>query len=172
LTALLPRGARVTGMPIGPPSQVPEPKSACTRTDAPMLETYAAERAPAGSLSIRARQMLSAGATGQPEGPAAAGEAGGVEDARGAGDVEAGEEVGEEVEGDTGAVARARGVGMGVGVAGNVVADVAMVAAGSAPFDAVVGLEAEQATDKSTTAAADAATAMRTMRRSITGLTS
>src|SRR5689334_20436611 len=72
-TAAWPAGTVVTGMPIGPPSQVPEPKSACTAADAPMLATRVAELASTGSRDTSACHTLSAGKIGQvPAGLAAA----------------------------------------------------------------------------------------------------
>src|SRR5438045_3034093 len=59
-------------MPIGPPSHVPEPKSAWTCLPVPMPATIAEEFAATGSWSTRARQMSSAGATAQPPSPASA----------------------------------------------------------------------------------------------------
>jgi len=58
-----------TGMPIGPPSHKPAPKSACIPVVAPMLVTYACELASTGRLSTRRFQMLSPGNTGQPPMP-------------------------------------------------------------------------------------------------------
>src|SRR5690348_2779383 len=53
-------------MPMGPPSQVPEPKSACTCADRPMAATYVAEAASTGRWSTGVRQMLPGGATSHP----------------------------------------------------------------------------------------------------------
>src|SRR6185369_8519934 len=48
-------------MPIGAPSQVPDPKSACTLADFPMLATYADDLLCTGSRETSACQTLSAG---------------------------------------------------------------------------------------------------------------
>src|ERR671930_2395969 len=56
-------------MPIGPPSQVPLPKSACRPAPRPMLVIQAAERGWTGSRETGACQTLSAGNSGQPEAP-------------------------------------------------------------------------------------------------------
>src|ERR687893_3112982 len=78
-------------MPIGAPSQRPEPKSACIVSLAPIERTIASERGCTGSRSTRRFQWLSAGKTGQPASTAAptamlpyksAGLAGGAEAAR------------------------------------------------------------------------------------------
>ena len=53
------------GIPIGPPSQSPEPKSAWTLSPAPIAATIAAELGATGSLSTRWFQGLVAGKTGQ-----------------------------------------------------------------------------------------------------------
>src|SRR5579862_6411939 len=53
------------GMPIGPPSQVPEPKSACTGAFKPIEAISWAEFAATGSLSTRWFHGLFAGKTGQ-----------------------------------------------------------------------------------------------------------
>src|SRR5438128_2430769 len=53
-------------MPIGPPFQVPEPKSAFSPVVRPMLFRYAAERGWTGRESTRAFHTLSAGNVGQP----------------------------------------------------------------------------------------------------------
>ena len=52
-------------MPIGPPSQSPEPKSACTLWSRPMLRTSASELRATGSWSTRWFQWLSGGKSGQ-----------------------------------------------------------------------------------------------------------
>src|SRR5919197_40362 len=54
-------------MPIGPPSQVPLPKSACRPAPRPMLVIQAAERGWTGSRETGACQTLSAGNSWQPE---------------------------------------------------------------------------------------------------------
>ncbi|GIH17879.1 hypothetical protein Raf01_60510 [Rugosimonospora africana] len=56
-----PAGTVVTGIPIGPPSQVPDPKSACTAALAPMLATSVEEFEATGSLETSACHTLSAG---------------------------------------------------------------------------------------------------------------
>src|SRR6266511_465574 len=53
-------------MPIGPPSQVPLPKSGCSLRSAPMLARYRALRAATGSRDTSACQMSPAGRLGQP----------------------------------------------------------------------------------------------------------
>src|ERR1041384_4104894 len=53
-------------MPIGPPSQMPAPKSAWKPRLAPMVLTIVAELDSTGSVSTGVFQMLSAGSTGQP----------------------------------------------------------------------------------------------------------
>src|SRR5262245_53545103 len=60
-TPAVPAGTVVMGMPIGPPSQVPEPKSACTAEPLPMLATSLAESPRTGSLETSACHTLSAG---------------------------------------------------------------------------------------------------------------
>ena len=52
------------GIPIGPPSQSPEPKSACTWSPTPIERTIASESAATGSLSTRLFQRFEAGKTG------------------------------------------------------------------------------------------------------------
>src|SRR5918997_1774349 len=78
-------------MPIGAPSQRPEPKSACTLSPAPIERTIASELGCTGRRSTRRFQWLSAGKTGHPASTAAptamlpyksAGLAGGAEAAR------------------------------------------------------------------------------------------
>src|SRR3990172_8864635 len=63
------RGVRaettVIGIPIGPPSQSPEPKSAWRCLSEPIEATIAAEPGATGSVSMRRFQKLSAGKTGQ-----------------------------------------------------------------------------------------------------------
>ena len=54
----------VIGIPIGPPSQSPEPKSACIVFVGPIAATVAADPAATGSASTRRFQALSAGNTG------------------------------------------------------------------------------------------------------------
>src|SRR5271170_4008331 len=53
------------GMPIGPPSQRPAPKSACKVTLAPIVPTSVAELAATGSWLMGAFQTLFVGKTGQ-----------------------------------------------------------------------------------------------------------
>src|SRR6478752_7254292 len=53
------------------PSQVPEPKSAWACEPAPIAVMYVLDDDETGSWSTRARQMLSAGATGQAPSPGA-----------------------------------------------------------------------------------------------------
>src|SRR5919201_2826069 len=53
------------GIPIGPPSQRPEPKSACTPVFNPIERIIVAEFAATGSLSTRRFQAFEAGKTGQ-----------------------------------------------------------------------------------------------------------
>ena len=53
----------VIGIPIGPPSQNPEPKSACMVFAGPIVATVAAEPAATGSASTRRFQGLLAGKT-------------------------------------------------------------------------------------------------------------
>src|SRR5215468_5912189 len=53
------------GIPIGPPSHVPEPKSAWTEAFSPIELINCAESADTGSLSTRWFQGLLAGKTGQ-----------------------------------------------------------------------------------------------------------
>src|SRR5262245_17790991 len=67
----------VTGMPIGPPSHRPAPKSACTVLPRPIAATKAAESPRTGSRSPRECPPWSAGKighdpplTGAPERPA------------------------------------------------------------------------------------------------------
>ena len=55
----------VIGIPIGPPSQRPEPKSACMWSSAPIAATIRSDSAATGSLSTRWFQGLEAGKTGQ-----------------------------------------------------------------------------------------------------------
>src|SRR3954451_24716189 len=52
-------------MPIGPPSQRPEPKSACTPAETPIEATTASELAATGSVSTRSFHGFDAGNTGQ-----------------------------------------------------------------------------------------------------------
>src|SRR4051794_24372718 len=52
-------------MPMGPPFQRPEPKSACRPVFAPMLAIYWPERTAVGSAAMLRFQMLLAGKTGQ-----------------------------------------------------------------------------------------------------------
>jgi hypothetical protein len=47
------RGTTLTGIPIGLPSQRPEPKSACSPVSRPMLRTIASERGWTGRSSTR-----------------------------------------------------------------------------------------------------------------------
>ena len=54
----------VIGIPIGPPSQRPEPKSACIVFVGPIAATVAADPAATGSASTRRFHGLSAGKTG------------------------------------------------------------------------------------------------------------
>src|SRR5215217_9302577 len=54
-------------MPIGPPSQVPEPKSARIPAPGPIADRYAPERGCTGSRDTSACQTLSAGNSGHPE---------------------------------------------------------------------------------------------------------
>src|SRR5829696_636763 len=54
-------------MPIGPPSQVPEPKSAWRPAPGPIAARYAPERGCTGSRDTSACQTLSAGNSGHPE---------------------------------------------------------------------------------------------------------
>jgi hypothetical protein len=54
----------VIGIPIGPPSQSPEPKSACMWSPTPIERTIASESAATGSLSTRWFQALVTGKTG------------------------------------------------------------------------------------------------------------
>ena len=56
----------MNGMPIGPPSQVPAPKSAWNPVFAPIVVTIDAEFESTGSVSTGVFQMLLAGSTGQP----------------------------------------------------------------------------------------------------------
>src|SRR5579871_4943091 len=63
-------------MPMGPPSQVPDPKSGCSGAPAPIAAMIAAESLATGSEAIGVRQTLSAGATahrGAPPSAAAGG---------------------------------------------------------------------------------------------------
>src|SRR3954447_17721936 len=53
----------VTGMPIGPPSQRPEPKSACSPRSRPIEEMTASEFAATGSASTRWFHGFDAGKT-------------------------------------------------------------------------------------------------------------
>src|SRR5438105_7663333 len=53
-------------MPIGCPSQSPEPKSACTGASSPIERIIAAEFGATGSLSTRWFHGFEAGKTGQP----------------------------------------------------------------------------------------------------------
>ncbi len=50
---LVRRLTTVYGMPIGRPSHVPEPKSACTVSSSPIERTMASELAATGSASTR-----------------------------------------------------------------------------------------------------------------------
>ena len=59
----------VTGIPIGPPSQSPDPKSACMWSPVPIAATTRPESAATGSLSTRWFQGLDAGKTGQAGAP-------------------------------------------------------------------------------------------------------
>src|SRR5712692_2680884 len=59
-------GTVMNGMPIGPPLNVPAPKSGCNPAVVLMLFTYAAELRSTGRPSMRRFQMLSAGNTLQP----------------------------------------------------------------------------------------------------------
>src|SRR5687767_12514177 len=65
-------GTTTNGIPIGPPSQVPEPKSAFRPVLDPMLLIQEAEREWTGKESTRAFQTLSAGSIGQPASAGAA----------------------------------------------------------------------------------------------------
>ncbi|GAA3754869.1 hypothetical protein GCM10022379_23590 [Micromonospora maritima] len=60
----------MTGMPIGAPAHVPEPKSACTVAPAPIAPTIAADRAWTGNRETSACQTLSAGKTVHAPAPA------------------------------------------------------------------------------------------------------
>src|SRR5262245_24494528 len=51
----------VIGIPIGAPSHVPEPKSACTGALRPMLDTYVDDFANTGRCETSACHTLSAG---------------------------------------------------------------------------------------------------------------
>src|SRR3954468_9028030 len=53
------------GIPIGPPSQVPEPKSACRPVSSPIERISVAEFAATGSLSTRLFQGFERGKIGQ-----------------------------------------------------------------------------------------------------------
>src|SRR5215471_5146799 len=53
-------------MPIGCPSQRPEPKSACTGESRPIAAIISAEFGATGSLSTRSFHGFEAGKTGQP----------------------------------------------------------------------------------------------------------
>src|SRR6266480_1804782 len=53
-------------MPIGCPSQSPEPKSACTGASSPIARIITAEFRATGHLSTRAFHGFDAGKTGQP----------------------------------------------------------------------------------------------------------
>src|SRR5437764_4206211 len=53
------------GIPIGPPSHVPEPKSACTGESSPIEAISCAESEATGSVSTRSFHALLAGKTGQ-----------------------------------------------------------------------------------------------------------
>ena len=57
----------VIGIPIGAPSQSPEPKSACTLPFAPIERTISSELPATGSESTRWFQGFDFGKTGQPE---------------------------------------------------------------------------------------------------------
>src|SRR3954452_19071281 len=59
----------VTGMPIGTPLYVPDPKSACTPAPAPIEATMRAEPAATGSLSTRWFHGLLRGKTWQRAAP-------------------------------------------------------------------------------------------------------
>ena len=59
----------VTGIPIGPPSQRPEPKSACMWSSTPIAATTRSEFGATGSLSTRWFQGLEAGKTGHAGAP-------------------------------------------------------------------------------------------------------
>src|SRR5512142_619467 len=59
-------GTVTKGMPMGPPSHKPAPKSGCIPVVAPMLVTYACELGATGRLSMRRFQMLSPGKTLHP----------------------------------------------------------------------------------------------------------
>ncbi len=59
-------GAIVIGIPIGPPSQRPEPKSGWRWPEGPTDATICCELTATGSLSTRRFQALSAGNTGHP----------------------------------------------------------------------------------------------------------
>ena len=59
----------VIGIPIGPPSQRPEPKSACMWSPAPIAATIRSESGATGSLSTRWFQAFVAGKTGHAAAP-------------------------------------------------------------------------------------------------------
>jgi hypothetical protein len=83
-TPVCPAGTAVTGMPIGPPSQSPAPKSACTAFAVPMLDTYAAELAWTGSpLTGACHTLLGGKMAHAPIAVAGATDAGGSTDALG-----------------------------------------------------------------------------------------
>ncbi len=65
------------GMPIGPPSQRPDPKSAWTLSPAPIDPTIAEEFLATGSASTRLFQTLEAGKTGHCRAPGSGKAAGG-----------------------------------------------------------------------------------------------
>ena len=54
-------GTVMNGSPIGPPSQVPDPKLACNGSVMPMLAIYASDRTCVGSAAMFRFQMLSDG---------------------------------------------------------------------------------------------------------------
>jgi hypothetical protein len=68
-TFACPPGTVVYGMPIGPPFQVPEPKSALRPAVGPMLEIHAAEDGCTGSFETSVCQKASAGVIGQDGAP-------------------------------------------------------------------------------------------------------
>src|SRR5215217_7344415 len=59
------RPTTVIGIPIGAPSQSPEPKSACTLPFAPIERTISSELAATGNASTRWFQAFDFGKTGQ-----------------------------------------------------------------------------------------------------------
>src|SRR2546430_9888516 len=77
------------GIPIGPPSHRPAPKSAFTRPPAPMPAMYAALRACTGNRVTSACQMLLVGRLGQPCSPGPGGAAAGTATADGEGPADA-----------------------------------------------------------------------------------